>query len=103
MHDSDRVRLFAAIDKLCCVMQDENWRMPNGSHPLACAEEMTSQNLLFADAFVRQKPIRCLRSSPILASKRNTATDLLGKLPEQSAKSLAVPKILKLAARHLTF
>jgi hypothetical protein len=39
--------------------------------------------------------------SPILTSEWNASTDLLRKLPKQSAEPLAAPKILKLATRHL--
>jgi len=84
-------------------MQDEHWTFVSASSSLSRAEKMPCKNLLFIDAFVRQETIRCLRSSPVLTGKRNASTDLLGKLPEQSAEPLAVPKILKLAARHLAF
>jgi hypothetical protein len=103
MDDSDRVRFFAAVDELRCVMQDQHWTCVSAGSSLSRAEEMPRKNLLFIDTIVRQEPIRCLRRRPVLTGKRNASTDLLGKLPEQSAESLAVPKILKLAARNLAF
>jgi hypothetical protein len=64
---------------------------------------MPCKNLLFADAVIGKKSIRCLRRSPVLASEWDASTDLLGKLTKQSAEPLAVSKILKLATRHLAF
>jgi hypothetical protein len=54
MDDSDRMRLFAAVDELRCVMQDEHRTCVSRSRSLSRAAEMPCKNLLFADAFVRQ-------------------------------------------------
>lgn len=92
-------RFFARIDELRRVMQDEHQACRSRS--LSRAEEMACWNVPFADPLVGQEAIRRLRRSPVLAGKGDAATDLLRKLVQQSAESLAVTNILKLATRHL--
>ena len=64
--------------------------------------EMARQNVSFADAMIGKKTVGRLRIRPILANERNTLPYVAADPLKQCAKSLAKPRIPKLAPGDFT-
>src|SRR4029077_16780812 len=63
---------------------------------------MARQNVSFADAMIGKKTVGRLRIRPILANERNTLPYVAADPLKQCAKSLAKPRIPKLAPGDFT-
>ena len=89
------------IGELGRVVKHEN-KIVRCRYTLTRGLEMARQNVSFADAMIGKKTVGRLRIRPILANERNTLPYVAADPLKQCAKSLAKPRIPKLAPGDFT-
>ena len=72
------------------------------SESLVCGLEVSSKNVPFVHAVVRQKTIGCLSVCPVLANQGNALAGALGELLEEFSESLVEPDVCELTANEFT-
>ena len=104
MHDpgeAERIRLVPVKRELGRVVKNQNRSLLRG-HALAGRFEMALQNIFFAHALVREKPVRGFRVRPILTGQRNAIAHGSLGLFNEHAKSRCKPGILEPTSRKLS-
>src|SRR4029077_6560770 len=101
LRNPDQFRSVPLIGELGRVVKHEN-KIVRCRYTLTCGLEMARQNVSFADAMIGKKTVGRLRIRPILANERNTLPYVAADPLKQCAKSLAKPRIPKLAPGDFT-
>ena len=101
LRNPDQFRSVPLIGELGRVVKHEN-KIVRCRYTLTRGLEMARQNVSFADAMIGKKTVGRLRIRPILANERNTLPYVAADPLKQCAKSLAKPRIPKLAPGDFT-
>src|ERR1700722_8719466 len=101
LRNPDQFRSVPLIGELGRVVKHEN-KIVRCRYTLTRGLEMARQNVSFADAMIGKKTVGRLRIRPILANERNTLPYVAADPLKQWAKSLAKPRIPKLAPGDFT-
>ena len=101
LRNPDQFRSVPLIGELGRVVKHEN-KIVRCRYTLTRGLEMARQNVSFADAMIGKKTVGRLRVRPILANERNTLPYVAADPLKQCAKSLAKPRIPKLAPGDFT-
>src|SRR5271163_1103899 len=101
LRNPDQFRSVPLIGELGRVVKHEN-KIVRCRYTLTRGLEMARQNVSFADAMIGKKTVGRLRVRPILANERNTLPYVAADPLQQCAKSLAKPRIPKLAPGDFT-
>src|SRR5271168_3656727 len=101
LRNPDQFRSVPLIGEPGRVVKHEN-KIVRCRYTLTRGLEMARQNVSFADAMIGKKTVGRRRVRPILANERNTLPYVAADPLKQCAKSLAKPRIPKLAPGDFT-
>ena len=93
-------RALSLVGELCRVVQDQG-RAGSRMKPRTRGLKMSAENVGFAYARIGKKAVSRFRAGPILAGKRNAASDAVGYLFNQRFESPAQAHIAKVTSSCL--
>jgi len=102
MQNANRADVLPVIVKFRRIVKDQNSRI-RGNESLLRGLEVSSKNVPFIHAVVRQKTIGCLCVCPVLANQGNALAGALGELLEKLSESLVESDVCELAANEFAF